>query len=133
MTVYHLDTSIVSHLLREPLGPVNERIRNVGLSNIAISIIVAAELKFGAAKRNSKKLTAGIEDFLARTPVLPFEAPADDVYSELRTRLERAGTPIGGNDMLIAAHALALNATLVTDNEREFSRIEGLRVENWRR
>lgn len=131
--VYLLDTNIVSHLLREPAGHVTERIRTVGLTNIAVSIIVAAELKFGAVKRNSKTLTAGIKSFLARTPVLPFEAPADDVYGQLRTRLERTGNPIGALDMLIAAHAMALDATLVTGNEREFSRVEGLKVENWLR
>jgi tRNA(fMet)-specific endonuclease VapC len=131
--VYLLDTNIVSHLLREPLGTITERIRTVGLSNIAVSIIVAAELKFGAVKRNSKSLTAGIRSFLARTPILPFEAPADDVYSRLRARLVQAGTPIGALDMLIAAHALALNATLVTGNEREFARVEGLKIENWLR
>ncbi len=131
--VYPLDTNIVSHLLREPAGHVTERIRTVGLTNIAVSIIVAAELKFGAVKRNSKTLTAGIKSFLARTPVLPLEAPADDVYGQLRTRLERTGNPIGALDMLIAAHAMALDATLVTGNEREFSRVEGLKVENWLR
>lgn len=131
--VYLLDTNIVSHLLREPVGPVTERIRTVGLSNIAVSIIVVAELKFGAVKRNSKALTIGIENFLARTPVLPFEAPADDIYGEVRTQLERAGTPIGALETLIAAHALALDATLVTGNEREFSRIKSLKIENWLR
>lgn len=129
--VWLLDTNIVSHLLREPQGAVTERIRTVGLPNIAVSIIVAAELKFGAIKRNSKALTAGIESFLARTPILPFETPADDIYGRLRTQLERTGKPIGALDMLIAAHALALDATLVTANEREFSRIEGLKIENW--
>lgn len=133
MTRYLLDTNIVSHLLRDPTGPIAGHIRKAGLQNIAISIVVAAELKFGALKRKSKSLTAGIEGFIARTRVLPFEAPAEDAYARLRVGLERAGTPIGAVDMLIAAHALALGATLVTDNEREFRRIKGLKVENWLR
>jgi tRNA(fMet)-specific endonuclease VapC len=64
---------------------------------------------------------------------LPFDSPADEYYGSIRARLETAGTPIGGNDLLIAAQALALDLTLVTGNDKEFSRIEGLRVENWLR
>ncbi len=133
MTLYFLDTNIVSHLLRYPTGPVNDRIREVGLDNIAVSIIVVAEMRFGAVKRKSIVLSQAIEDFVARTVVLPFEPPADEVYANIRVALENAGTPIGANDLLIAAHALALDATLVTDNVREFARIEGLKLENWRR
>ena len=90
-------------------------------------------MRFGAVKRKSLALSRAIEDFIARTVVLPFEPPADEVYANIRADLENVGTPIGGNDMLIAAHALALDATLVTDNVREFSRIEGLKLENWLR
>lgn len=133
MTLYLLDTNIVSQLLRNPVGPVHDQIREIGLENVAVSVFVAAELKFGAAKRQSQKLTAGISNFLARIRVLPFESPADDAYAIVRTQLEQAGKPIGAVDMFIAAHALALDAVLVTDNSREFSRIEGLKLENWLR
>jgi tRNA(fMet)-specific endonuclease VapC len=96
-------------------------------------MIVAAELRYGAAKKNSLRLTQQLEAILAAMEVLPLESPVDAIYGELRSRLERAGESIGANDLLIAAQALALGHTLVTDNEREFSRIGDLRCENWLR
>ena len=87
------------------------------------SIIVAAELRYEAAKRGSRRLSAQLEAVLGALDVLPFEAPADITYGVLRARLEQAGRPIGGNDLLIAAQVIALGYTLVTDNEREFARI----------
>jgi tRNA(fMet)-specific endonuclease VapC len=100
---------------------------------VRTSIIVAAELRFGAAKLGSARLTERLEAVLAVLEIVPFEAPADAVYGRIRAQLEQAGTPIGGNDLLIAAHAITLGDTVVTDNEREFGRVEGLRVENWLR
>ncbi len=97
------------------------------------SILVAAELRCGAAKKASERLTAQLEAVLAALEVLPLEAPADAVYGTLRARLEQAGRPIGGNALLIAAQVLALGYTLVTDNEREFGRIVELPLENWLR
>jgi tRNA(fMet)-specific endonuclease VapC len=97
------------------------------------SIIVAAELRFGALKRGSRALAARIESLLERIEVAPLLPPADSVYADLRASLEKNGKPIGANDMFIAAHALALGCTLVTDNVREFSRVKGLAVENWLR
>ena len=130
---YLLDTNTVSDLVRTPQGRVAERIRMVGESEVCTSIIVAAELLYGAAKKGSAKLTAQLEIVLGALEVLPFEAPADVVYGELRTTLEKAGQTIGGNDLLIAAQTLALGFTLVTDNEREFGRIRELSLENWLR
>lgn len=126
-----LDTNIVSALVRDPQGRVTHRIREVGEAEVATSIIVAAELRYGAAKKGSPRLSAQLEAVLGALAVLPLEPPADSIYGSLRTRLERAGRPIGGNDLLIAAHAIALGRTLVTDNEREFTRIANLPVENW--
>jgi tRNA(fMet)-specific endonuclease VapC len=77
--------------------------------------------------------TAQLETILNALEVLPFESPADAVYGDLRTRLERTGRPIGGNDLLVAAHALALGYTIVTDNDNEFARVDGLPCENWLR
>jgi tRNA(fMet)-specific endonuclease VapC len=128
-----LDTNIVSDLVRHPRGRIADRIAEVGEQHICTSIIVAAELRYGAAKKGSSRLTAQLEAVLAAVDVLALEAPADTVYGELRARLERAGQSIGANDLLIAAHAVALGHTVVTDNEREFSRIDDLRVENWLR
>lgn len=130
---YLLDTNIVSDLIRAPQGRAAKRIQVVGEALVRTSIIVAAELRFGARKRGSPRLTERLEAVLAVMEVVPFEAPADEVYGQIRARLERAGTPIGGNDLLIAAHAMALGDTIVTDNEREFARVEGLSVENWLR
>jgi tRNA(fMet)-specific endonuclease VapC len=130
---YLLDTNILSALVRQPHGPVARRIAHCGEGNICTSIIVAAELRYGAAKKNSLRLTQQLEAILAAIEVLPLESPVDAIYGELRSRLERAGESIGANDLLIAAQALALGHTLVTDNEREFSRIRDLHAENWLR
>lgn len=128
-----LDTNIVSDLVRSPRGRVAARIAAIGEEHVCTSIIVAAELRYGAAKRASPRLSAQLEAVLGALDVLAFEPPADAAYGELRAHLERTGKPIGANDLLIAAQALALRHTLVTDNEREFSRIEDLPVENWLR
>jgi len=133
LTRYLLDTNIISDLVRNPQGKVASHIRRVGETQICTSIIVAAELRYGAAKKASPRLTAQLEAVLGVLEILPFETPADAAYGQIRTRLEQAGTPIGGNDLLIAAHAAALGCTLVTDNEAEFARVEGLLRENWLR
>jgi tRNA(fMet)-specific endonuclease VapC len=126
-----LDTNILSDLVRFPRGAVAGRIEKVGEDAVCTSIIVACELRFGAAKRESSRLTAQIESILAALEVLPFNAPADYAYAQLRLGLERAGTPIGPNDMLIAAHALSAECVLVTANLGEFSCVAGLSVTNW--
>jgi tRNA(fMet)-specific endonuclease VapC len=130
---YMLDTNILSDVIRNPQGLVARRIAEVGEASACTSIIVTAELRFGAAKCGSTRLTTQMELVLDRLDVLPFDVPADAVYGDLRLRLEALGTPIGANDMLIAAHGLSLGCTIVTDNEREFARIDGLVVENWLR
>lgn len=130
---YLLDTNIVSDLVRNPQGRVTQRIREVGEAQVCTSIIVAAELRYGAARKGSPRLAAQLEAVLGALEALPFEAPADAAYGLLRTRLEQAGQPIGGNDLLVAAHAVALRHAIVTDNEREFARIDDLVCENWLR
>ncbi|SPE44076.1 Ribonuclease VapC [Candidatus Sulfotelmatobacter sp. SbA7] len=130
---YLLDTNVVSDLVRNPQGEVARRIRTVGEKHVCTSIIVAAELRYGADKKGSPRLSSQLDAVLGALEVLPFEAPADTSYGLLRTRLEKRGTPIGANDLLIAAQALALGYVIVTDNEREFSRVEGLRLQNWLR
>lgn len=130
---YLLDTNIISALVRDPHGRVTKRIRKVGEAKVCTSIVVAAELRYGAAKKGSARLLSQLEAVLSALEVLALESPVDSVYAEVRTELERSGQPIGGNDLLIAAHALSLGHTVVTDNEREFGRVEGLRVQNWLR
>ena len=128
-----LDTNILSDLVRNPQGRIAARIAEVGEDAVCTSVIVAAELRFGAAKKGSERLTVQLEAVLGALEVLPFETPADLAYGQLRAQLEAAGTPIGGNDMLIAAHALSAGCAVVTDNEREFARVSGLTVLNWLR
>jgi tRNA(fMet)-specific endonuclease VapC len=135
---YLLDTNIVSDLVRNPQGKVARHVRTVGEKHVCTSIIVAAELRYAANKKRADKkgsprLSSQLDAVLAVLEVLPFETPAGATYGLLRTRLEQAGTPIGANDLLIAAQALTLGYVIVTDNEREFSRIKGLRLQNWLR
>lgn len=130
---YVLDTNMVSDLVRNPQGKVAEHIFKVGEHQVCTSIIVSAELRYGAAKKGSSRLSAQLEAVLGALEVLPLEKPADEAYGSLRTELERSGKPIGANDLLIAAQAVALACTVVTDNEKEFSRVKGLAVENWLR
>ena len=128
---YLLDTNIVSDLIRNPLGRVARHIRKVGEAQVCTSIIVAAELRYGATKRGSPRLSSQLEAVLGALAVVPFEVPADATYGLLRTRLEQVGRPIGANDLLIAAQTLSLGYTLVTDNEKEFAHVADLRRENW--
>ena len=126
-----LDTNIVSDLVRNPQGRTSAKIAELGEDTVATSIIVAAELRYGAAKKGSQRLAAQLETILAALEVIPLEAPADATYGATRVALEAAGTPIGANDLLIAAQSLALDMVLVTNNEREFGRVRGLKIENW--
>jgi len=130
---YLLDTNIASDLVRNPNGKVAAAIARIGETAVATSIVVVAEMRFGAAKITSVRLAKQIEIVLTKLAVLPLEPPADEFYAQAWVALERAGTPIGANDLLIAAQALAGDMTVVTDNEREFSRVPGLKVENWLR
>ncbi|MES9906155.1 MAG: type II toxin-antitoxin system VapC family toxin [Sedimenticola sp.] len=128
---YLLDTNILSDLVRHPQGVVARKIVQQGEDNICTSILVAGELRFGVEKLGSARLTAQLEAILSVIEVLALEEPADRHYGELRNYLEKQGTPIGPNDMLIAAHALALDCVMVTANVREFCRVPKLKVENW--
>jgi tRNA(fMet)-specific endonuclease VapC len=130
---YLLDTSILSHLVRQPQGVVATRIADVGEANVLTSVIVACELRFGAAKRGSRRLTRQVEAILGAMTIRPLESDVERIYASIRVALEKKGTPIGAHDMLIAAHARAIDAVCVTDNVGEFKRVPGLKVENWLR
>lgn len=130
---YLLDTSILSHLIRQPQGIVAARIAEVGEANVLTSVIVACELRYGAAKRGSRRLTRQIEAVLGAMTIRPLESDVERVYASIRVALEKKGTPIGAHDMLIAAHARAIDAVCVTDNVAEFTRVPALKVENWLR
>lgn len=117
--------------MRHPQGVVSQRIATVGENTVCTSIVVASELRFGAAKKGSNRLTHQLDAILSVLEILPLDSPTDIHYAKLRWQLERDGTPIGPNDMLIAAQALATNLTVVTANVREFRRVRDLPVENW--
>ncbi len=131
MSRYLLDTNIISDLVRNPGGKAAQRAAQVDPDCLCTSIVVAAELRYGCAKKGSAKLLAAVEAVLDTIPVLPLEMPADAEYGGIRAELEAAGCTIGANDLLIAAHAYTLGAIIVTANVGEFSRIRGLGVESW--
>lgn len=126
-----LDTNILSALIRDPAGSAVEHLRRCGDAAVCTSIVVAGELRFGARKRGSERLAKRVEALLAAMPVLGIDTEVDRRYAEIRWALEKAGTPIGPNDLWIAAQALHANLSLVTANESEFQRVAGLKVENW--
>jgi tRNA(fMet)-specific endonuclease VapC len=128
-----LDTNIVSDLVRHPHGRVAQRIAAVGEDRVCTSVIIAAELRYGAAKKGSARLSRQLDAVLGALDILPLEPPADAAYGALRAELEAKGRLIGPNDLLIAAHAQTLGCALVTDNESEFGRVPDLAVENWLR
>ena len=128
---YLLDTNVVSDMVRQPHSTMARRIAALPPDSFAVSVIVTAELQYGAQRRGSRQLTEQLEKVLSAITTLPLEAPADRHYGDIRTELERKGQSIGRNDLLIAAHARALGATLITRNVREFSRVSGLQSENW--
>jgi tRNA(fMet)-specific endonuclease VapC len=129
-----LDTHILSRVIKYPHELLGQRLRDLFDQQpgaLVTSMVVECELMFGAARVQSTVLPKKISDLLQFIPVLPLEQNVVPHYASIRTHLQRQGTPIGPNDTLIAAHALALDCTLVTDNETEFLRVPGLRVENW--
>jgi tRNA(fMet)-specific endonuclease VapC len=131
MPLYMLDTNVVSDLVKNPQGKVAAKLAEIGETEVAISIVVACELRFGAAKRGSLRLSAQVDAILEAMTVLPIQSPADNYYARVRAALEQKGQIVGANDLLIAAHALSLGCVLVTGNVGEFERVEGLAVENW--
>ena len=130
-TRYMLDTNIVSDLVRSPQGRIFDRIVVLGGDNMCVSIITAAELRYGCVKKVLHRLLAQIEAILGSIEILPFDVPAEPEDASIRAELEAAGKPIGSNDLLIAAHTCAADRTLVTANASEFERVRGLRTESW--
>lgn len=129
--MYLLDTNIIGELARNPHGPLAGRISALPPDEYCINPIVACEIEYGLTRRNSARLRQQAEAILSA--VLLLELPSDIAahYGRIRAGLEQQGTPIGPNDLLIAAHCVASAVTLVTGNDREFRRVEELQVENW--
>ena len=129
---YLLDTNILAELARNPTGPTARKIASVGETAVCTSVVVACEVHYCLAKRSSRRLTQRMHEILESIDVVSnFPEDIGTHYGRIRTELESVGETIGHNDLLIAAHARAAGLTVVTGNEREFSRVLGLRVENW--
>ena len=126
-----LDTNICIYIINRRPPAVFEHFAGLRIGELAISSITGAELGFGVARSGSARNRDALDKFLAPLEILPVDESAMRAYGPLRAALEREGTPIGALDLLIAAHALALECTLVSNNLREFSRIQGLKLANW--
>jgi len=127
-----LDTNILSDLIGRPDGVAARRLAGVGDAEVVTSVIVAGELRYGAAKRGSPRLTERVEAVLEEIDVRDIDEASGRAYGAIRAALEAAGRVIGQNDLWIAAQAVTIGATLVTDNVRAFGRVDGLTIENWR-
>ena len=126
-----LDTNICSYILRRHPVAMIDRFAGLDRAQLWLSAIVAAELRFGAVKLGSARFAAAVETWLTGFDVRPWPVDATRQYANIRYALERAGQPIGGMDLMIAAHVLAEDAVLVTNNARECLRVPGLAVEEW--
>jgi tRNA(fMet)-specific endonuclease VapC len=127
-----LDTDTCIAIIKGKSASVLKKLRGKSVGQVGISSITFAELAFGAAKSTRRdEAQAALTEFLLALEVASFDSAAAESYGELRVSLEKRGTPIGPLDTLIAAHAVALDAVLVTHNTREFQRINTLRVEDW--
>jgi tRNA(fMet)-specific endonuclease VapC len=132
---YLLDTNIISNMMRDANGVAALRFerlaKEVESPHFCTSAVVECELRIGMARKPNPRLERAYDRVMDSLEILPLGSEVAERYAHIRTALERLGTPIGPNDTLIAAHALALDCTLVTGNEGEFRRVPGLRVENW--
>ena len=132
MTLYMLDTDTSSYIIREKPASVRQRFSEIDLQQICISVVTYAELLYGVTKSPSKRTNRPvIEDFARHLVIQAWDEDAADAYAHLRTYLEESGEQIGGMDTQIAAHALSLDAVLVTNNTRHFGRVPDLKLENW--
>lgn len=130
--MYLLDTDISSYILRERPIEVLERFQKLDATQLGISVITEAELLYGVARSKSKKVNKSVvESFTSRLVIFEWDSLAAEAYGTLRAKLEAKGTPIGNMDMMIAAHAISLGATLVSNNEKHFKKVPKLKLENW--
>jgi tRNA(fMet)-specific endonuclease VapC len=128
---YLLDTNTASYVIKGNFPHVRQRLLKVPMSDVGVSVITEAELRFGVARLpQAAKLGIAVEEFLLRVEILPWDSQAAQHYARLRATLEERGEPMGNLDMMIAAHALAAEAVLVT-SDRVFRHVKGLKVEDW--
>ena len=126
-----LDTNICIYIINKKPPTVLERFKKFSTGEIGISSVVAAELAFGVEKTGSERNKSALHLFMAPLVILPFDESCVWTYAELRAKLEKLGQPIGSLDTMIASHAIAMNLPLVTNNQKEFSRVKGLKLLNW--
>jgi tRNA(fMet)-specific endonuclease VapC len=129
--MYLLDTNICIYVINNKPAQVFEKFKQFQLGQLAVSSITASELAFGVEKSGSERNRQALNKFLIPLEIVPYDEQAIWHYARLRHQLQSTGKTIGSLDMLIAAHALSLDVTLVTNNTKEFERIEGLKLENW--
>lgn len=130
---YLLDTNIVSFHIRESSTPLQRRLRRIPASQVGLSVVTEMEIRYGLAKHPSVRIGPLVEQFLSGITILPLTSEVSRVYATVRVALDRQGTPIGPLDLMIAAHAMAVDVTLITNNTAEFERVPGLRCKDWTR
>ena len=126
-----LDTNTVSFHIRRSSPRLRRRLRRTKADEVALSVITEMEIRFGLARQPGLRIAPLVLEFLAGISIVPLTSHAATHYARVRAELEAAGTPIGPLDLMIAAHGLALGATVVTTNLKEFRRVRGLRCEDW--
>ena len=132
MKRYMLDTDMCSYIIKEHPESVRQRLQKLAMEQLCVSVVTYAELIYGVERSSSKRVNRPIvEDFVRHLDVMDWDTKAADQYGVIRAELEAAGTPIGAMDMMIAAHAKSIKAVLVTNNQKHFARIKGLKVEKW--
>jgi len=132
MKRYMLDTDMCSYIIKEHPESVHQRFQKLAMEQLCISVITYAELVYGVERSSSKRVNRPIiEDFARHLDVVDWDTDAADHYGVIRAELEAAGTPIGAMDMMISAHAKSLKAVLVTNNQKHFTKVKGLKIENW--
>lgn len=132
MKRYMLDTDMCSYIIREHPVSVLKRFQTLAMEQLCVSVVTYAELIYGVERSSSRRINRPvIEDFVRHLDVMDWDTKAADQYSVIRAGLEAAGTPIGAMDMMIAAHAKSIKAVLVTNNQKHFKQVRGLKIDNW--
>ncbi len=132
MKRYMLDTDMCSYVIKEHPESVRQRFQTLAMEQLCISVVTYAELIYGVERSSSRRVNRPIiEDFVRHLDVMDWNTEAADQYGVIRTELETAGTPIGAMDMMIAAHAKSIKAVLVTNNQKHFTKVKGLKIDNW--
>ncbi|HDY82595.1 MAG TPA: type II toxin-antitoxin system VapC family toxin [Halieaceae bacterium] len=132
MKRYMLDTDMCSFIIKEHPQRVRQRFQTLAMEQLCVSVVTYAELIYGVERSSSRRVNRPvIEDFVRHLDVMDWDAGAADQYGVIRTELEAAGTLIGAMDMMIAAHAKSIKAVLVTNNQKHFTKVKGLKIDNW--